>query len=232
MDCTPVIFVVDPDEAMREMLERFLRRQGWRAEMFASAEEFLAHPPEFVPSCLLLEPSLPCLSGLGLQKQVAVEHSHIPTVFLSANGDIPTTVDAMKAGAVGFFTKPFEEGELLAALREALERSRLVLARRSEKQALQECYATLSPRERQVMALVSSGLINKQVGEELGISEITVKAHRGQVMQKMQANSFADLIKMAARLGLSRKRELLSSIVPGPSRILSARISTRIAPAC
>jgi RNA polymerase sigma factor (sigma-70 family) len=203
MDCTPVIFVVDPDEAMREMLERFLRRQGWRAEMFASAEEFLAHPPEFVPSCLLLEPSLPCLSGLGLQKQVAVERSHIPTVFLSANGDIPTTVDAMKAGAVGFFTKPFEEGELLAALREALERSRLVLARRSEKQALQECYATLSPRERQVMALVSSGLINKQVGEELGISEITVKAHRGRVMRKMKAKSLAELVRIAARLGLA-----------------------------
>jgi len=204
----PLVFVVDPNRALRESLERLIRCEGWRPESFTSAEEFLAHPCEVVPSCLLLDVSLPGLSGLELQKRAAVERPYIPTIFLSAKGDIPTAVEAMKTGAVEFLTKPFRDNELLSAVRKALERSGYVLAKEAQKQALQRSYASLSPRERQVMALVSCGLINKQVGGKLGISEITVKAHRGQVMQKMKANSFADLIKMAAKLGLSRMKEV------------------------
>jgi FixJ family two-component response regulator len=204
---TPAVFVVDPNRHQRESLEQFIRCEGWHPEWFTSGEEFLAHPIEVVPSCLLLDVSLPGLSGLELQRRAAVERPYIPTIFLSAKSDIPTAVEAMKAGAVEFLTKPFRDNELLSAIREALERSRFVLAKEVQKQALQRSYASLSPRERQVMTLVSSGLLNKQVGGELGISEITVKAHRGQVMQKMHANSFADLIKMAAKLGLSRMKE-------------------------
>jgi FixJ family two-component response regulator len=204
---TPVVFVVNPNRTMRESLERLIQCEGWHSEPFTSGEEFLAHPLEVAPSCLLLDVSLPGLSGLELQKRAALERPYIPTIFLSAEGDIPTAVEAMKAGAVEFLTKPFRDNELLRAVREALERSRFVLAKEAQKQALQRSYASLSPRERQVMALVSSGLPNKQVGGELGISEITVKAHRGQVMQKMHANSFADLIKMAAKLGPSRTKE-------------------------
>ena len=204
---TPVVYVVAPDRAERESLEWLIQCEGWHPETFASAEEFLADPLEVVPSCLLLDVSLPGLSGLELQKRTVIEHPYIPILFLSAKDDTPTVVDAMKAGAVEFLTKPFLQSELLSAFREALERSRLVLAREAQKQALQRSYASLSPRERQVMALVSSGLLNKQVGGELGISEVTVKAHRGQVMQKMHANSFADLIRMAAKLGLSRRKE-------------------------
>jgi FixJ family two-component response regulator len=203
-----VVYVVAPDRAERESLDGLIRCEGWHPETFASGEEFLAHRPEVVPSCLLLDVSLPGLSGLGLQKRAARERPYIPAIFLSAKGDIPTAVEAMKAGAVEFLTKPFRDNELLSAVREALERSRFVIAREGQRQALQRSYASLSPRERQVMALVSSGMLNKQVGGELGISEITVKAHRGQVMQKMHANSFADLIKMAGKLGLSRMKEL------------------------
>lgn len=209
---TPVVFVVDPDSAVRESLEQFILCKGWRPETFASAEEFLAHPPEAAPGCLILDVSLPGLSGLELQKRAALERPHLPTIFLTANSHIPTTVEAMKAGAQEFLTKPFRDNDLLSAVREALERSRLVLAKKAEKQSIQLRYASLSTREQQVMALVSSGLINREVGGELGISEITVKAHRGQVMQKMQANSLADLIKMAAKLGLARKKD--------PSRLL------------
>jgi FixJ family two-component response regulator len=204
---TPVVFVVDPNTTLRESLERLIRCEGWHPESFTSGEEFLAHPLEAVPSCLLLDLSLPGLSGLELQKRTAVERPSIPTIFLSAEGDIPTAVEAMKAGAVEFLTKPFRNNELLSAVREALARSGFVLAKEAQKQALQRSYASLSPRERQVMTLVSSGLLNKQIGGELGISEITVKAHRGQVMQKMHADSFADLIKMSAKLGLSRMKD-------------------------
>jgi len=193
---TPIVYVVDPDDAERELLERFIRCQGWHPEIFASGEEFLAHPLEVVPGCLLLDISLPGLGGLELQERAAVEHPYIPAIFLSAKGDIPTVVRAMKTGAI--------------------------VPKEAEKQAIQSRFATLSPRQQQVMALVSSGLLNKQVGRELGISEITVKAHRGQVMQKMQANSFADLIKMAARLGLARRKELprfrRNSSATGPTR--------------
>src|SRR5271168_2565209 len=204
---TPVVFVIDPDRTVHESLELLIGCQGWRAKTFRSAEDFLAWPLELVPSCLLLEASLPGLSGLELQKRVAREHSHMPIIFLTAKDHIPSAVEAMKAGAVEFLLKPFRDKELLSAVREGLERSRLVLAKKAEKYALQSCFASLSPREQQVMALVSSGLLNKHVGGELGISEITVKAHRGQVMRKMRAASLADLVKMAGRLGLARRRE-------------------------
>jgi FixJ family two-component response regulator len=204
----PLVYVVAPDEAERESLERLIRCEGWHPESFTSGEKFLAHSPEVVPSCLLLDVSLPGLSGLALQKRAAIERPHIPTIFLSAKCDIPTAVEAMKTGAVEFLTKPFRDNELLSAVREALERSRFVLTKQAQKQALRRSYASLSSRERQVMALVSSGLPNKLVGDELGISEITVKAHRGQVMQKMHASSFADLIKMSGKLGLSGTKDL------------------------
>jgi FixJ family two-component response regulator len=205
---TPVIYVVEPDEAERESLKQLIECEGWHPETFASAEEFLAHPLEVVPSCLLLDVSLPGINGLELQKRAAVAHPHLTIIFLSAKGDIPTAVEAMKAGAVEFFMKPFLRKRLLSVFREALDRSRKILTREAEKRALRKCYASLSYRQQQVMALVSSGLLNKQVGMELGISEITVKAHRGQVMQKMQADSFSDLIKMAAKLGVSKMKEL------------------------
>jgi FixJ family two-component response regulator len=204
----PFVYIIAPDETERESLERLVRCEGWHPETFASAEEFLVHPSATAPSCLLLDESLPGISGLELQKRTAVDQPHVAIIFLSAEGKIPTAVEAMKAGAVEFFTKPFRDNELLSAVRKAFERSRFVVAKGAQRQALQRSYASLSMRERQVMVLVSFGLINKQVGGELGISEITVKAHRGQVMQKMHANSFADLIKMAAKLGLSKMKEL------------------------
>jgi len=196
----PTVFVVDDDVSVRESLELLLGNEGWQPEMFTSAQEFLNSPLAHVPSCLLLDISLPGLSGLDLQKRIAIERPDIPIIFITGYGDVPKTVQAMKAGAVEFLTKPFNDEQLLTAIRQALERSRLTLARESEMQHLRDRYASLTPRERQVMALVVSGLLNKQVGGELGISEITVKAHRGQVMQKMKANSVADLVKMAGRL--------------------------------
>jgi FixJ family two-component response regulator len=203
----PTVFIVDPDKAARESMLALITREGWRAQIFESAEEFLSHPIKFAPGCMILDVSLPGLGGLELQKRAAAKCSHIPTIFLSSEEDIPTTVEAMKGGAIEFLLKPFRQVGLLSAIREALERSRLVIAREKQKRAIQKCYDTLSLRERQVMALVSSGLANKEVGCELGISEITVKAHRGQVMRKMQAASLADLVKMAGKLGLARARE-------------------------
>jgi len=196
----PIVFVVDDDVSVRESLELLLGNEGWRPEMFASAQDFLNSPRALGPSCLLLDISLPDLSGLDLQKRIAIERPDIPIIFITGYGDVPKTVQAMKAGAVEFLTKPFNDEHLLTAIRQALERSRLALAQEAEIRELRDRYASLTPRERQVMALVVSGLLNKQVGGELGISEITVKAHRGQVMQKMQANSVADLVKMAGRL--------------------------------
>jgi FixJ family two-component response regulator len=200
---TPIVFVVDDDISVRESLELLIRSEGWQPETFESAQEFLAHPRALVPSCLVLDVSLPGLNGLELQKRVAVERTDMPIIFITGYGDVPMTVQAMKAGAVEFLTKPFGDNVLLSAIRHALDRSHSALGREAEMQVLRDCYASLTPREREVMALVASGLLNKQVGGELGISEITVKAHRGQAMQKMKADSLADLVKMAARLGLA-----------------------------
>jgi len=199
----PIVFVVDDDISVRESLELLIRSEGWQPEIFASAQEFLDRPRSLVPSCLVLDVSLPGLNGLELQKRVAVERPDMPIIFITGYGDVPTTVRAMKAGAVEFLTKPFSDDVLLNAIRQAVERSRVALGYQAEMQALRNCYASLTHRERQVMALVVSGLLNKQVGGELGISEITVKAHRGKVMQKMKADSLATLVKMAARLRLS-----------------------------
>jgi FixJ family two-component response regulator len=199
---TPIVFVVDDDISVRESLQLLIQCEGWHPETFASAQEFLNRPRSLVPSCLVLDVSLPGLNGLDLQKRVAVERPDMPIIFITGYGDVPTTVRAMKAGAVEFLTKPFSDDALLNAIRQAIERSRVALGYEAEMQALRNCYAALTHRERQVMALVVSGLLNKQVGGELGISEITVKAHRGKVMQKMKADSLAALVKMAARLRL------------------------------
>jgi FixJ family two-component response regulator len=199
-DVTPIVFVVDDDVSVRESLELLIRCEGWQPETFASAQEFLDFPRVLVPNCLVLDVSLPGLNGLDLQSLVAGERTDMPIIFITGHGDVPITVQAMKAGAVEFLTKPFNDDVLLAAVRAALERSRGALSLEAEMRVLRGRYTSLSQRERQVMALVVSGLLNKQVGGELGISEITVKAHRGKVMQKMKADSLADLVKMAARL--------------------------------
>jgi FixJ family two-component response regulator len=200
---TPIVFVVDDDISVREALELLIRCEGWQPETFAAAQEFLDRPRALVPSCLVLDISLPGLNGLDLQHRVVVERTDMPIIFITGHGDIPTTVQAMKAGAVEFLTKPFTDEALLSAIRQALERSRLILGQEATMQALRDCYSSLTLRERQVMALVVTGLLNKQIGGELGISEITVKAHRGKVMQKMRASSLPDLVKMAGRLDLA-----------------------------
>jgi FixJ family two-component response regulator len=197
---TPIVFVVDDDVSVRESLELLIRCAGWQPETFASAHEFLARPRALAPSCLVLDVNLPDLNGLDLQKRVADDRIDMPIIFITGYGDVPMTVRAMKAGAVEFLTKPFGDDVLLSSIRHAIERSRAALGHEAEMRALRVCYASLSRREREVMALVVSGLLNKQVGGELGISEITVKGHRGNVMRKMNAKSLAGLVNMATRL--------------------------------
>jgi FixJ family two-component response regulator len=196
----PIVFIVDDDVSVRESLELLIRNENWKPETFTSAQEFLNHPRTRIPSCLVLDLSLPGLNGLELQKQLAVEHIDMPIIFITGYGDVPKSVQAMKAGALEFLTKPIDNNALISAIQKALERSRLALAQDEEMRELRARYASLTSRERQVMALVVSGLLNKQVGNELGISEITVKAHRGQVMQKMKADSLATLVKLAAKI--------------------------------
>ncbi|RWN59425.1 MULTISPECIES: response regulator [unclassified Mesorhizobium] len=198
-----VVFVVDDDVSVRESLELLIRSAGWQSEIFESAREFLACPRPVVPNCLILDVNLPDLNGLDLQQSVSVERTDMPIIFVTGYGDVPMTVKAMKAGAAEFLTKPFSNEVLLTAIEQALERSRNSLALNSEIHELRDRHASLSRREQEVMALVVSGLLNKQVGFELGISEITVKAHRGQVMRKMKAGSLPDLVNMAARLGIA-----------------------------
>jgi FixJ family two-component response regulator len=201
-DSPALVFVVDDDASMRESLALLIASAGWRAELFASAHDFFARPRIRVPSCLILDVRLPDICGLELQERVADDRDALPIVFVAEYGDVPTAVRAMKAGAVDFLTKPCPEDALLAAISCAIERSRSTLRKQGEVRIVRERYATLTPREREVMALVTAGLLNKQVGAELGISEITVKAHRGKVMRKMRVRSLAWLVDVAVRLGV------------------------------
>ena len=200
---TPVVFVVDDDISVRESLELLIKFAGWQPETFASAEEFLARPRSVTPSCLVLDVSLPELNGLELQKLIAGDRLEMPIIFITGHGDVPMTVQAMKAGAIEFLVKPFDDEVLLSAISHAIKHSATVLDDQAEIQTLRDSYESLTPREQEIMRLVVSGMLNKQIGLKLGISEITVKAHRGKVMQKMKADSLAALVKIAVRLVLA-----------------------------
>jgi FixJ family two-component response regulator len=199
----PTVFVVDGDASVRESLDGLIRSAGWQPITAASAEEFLSRPRLMTPSCLVVDLHLPGLSGLDLQRRV-FDRTELPLIFISSHTDVPATVQAMKAGAFEFLTKPFADDVLMNAIGDAIERSRAALRREAQRRALEERYESLSRREREVMSLIVSGRLNKQVSGELGISEITVKAHRGKMMRKMQAASFAELVNMAARLESGR----------------------------
>jgi len=203
LETSPVVFVVDDDISVRESLKALIDFEGWRTETFASAEEFLTRSRSFEPCCLILDISLPDLNGLDLQKLIAADRIEMPIIFITGHGDIPMTVQAMKAGAVEFLTKPINDQLLLDAIRSAVERSKSELGNEVELGRLRSRWSLLTPREREVIELVVSGLLNKQVGYKLGISEITVKAHRGKAMAKMEADSLADMVRMTARLGLA-----------------------------
>lgn len=199
----PIVFVVDDDVSVRESLELLISFAGWKPEVFSSAEEFLARPRAATPSCLVLDVSLPDLNGLELQELIGSNRTDMPIIFITGHGDVPMTVQAMKAGAVEFLTKPFDDEVLLSAIRHAIKRSETLIDDQAELVSLRNRYESLTPRERDVMNLVVAGMLNKQIGLKLDISEITVKAHRGKMMQKMKADSVADLVKAAVRLGIT-----------------------------
>ena len=203
LHATPIVFVVDDDVSVRQSLELLIESAGWQPETFATGHAFLARQRAVGPSCLLLDVNLPDLSGLALQRLI-VDRAHTPIIFISGIGDVRTTADAMKAGALEFLTKPLDDELLEAAMQEAINRSLAELRQATTLGALRDCYAGLSPREKEVMSLVVAGRLNKQVGGELGISEITVKAHRGKMMRKMRAQTLPDLVRMAAKLQLTR----------------------------
>jgi FixJ family two-component response regulator len=202
----PIVFVVDDDISVRESLELLIKFAGWQPETFASAKDFLERPRTTTTSCLVLDVSLPDLNGLELQKLIASDRTDMPIIFITGHADVPMTVQAMKAGAVEFLTKPFDDEVLLCAIRNAIRRSAAVREDQAEITALRSSYDSLTPREQDVMRLVVAGMLNKQIALKLGISEITVKAHRGKMMQKMKADSVADVVKTAVRLGLAPAR--------------------------
>jgi FixJ family two-component response regulator len=205
-----IVFVVDDDISVRESLESLIKFAGWQPETFASAAEFLARPRTTTPSCLVLDVSLPDLNGLELQSLIASERTDMPIIFITGHGDVPMTVQAMKRGAIEFLTKPFDDEALLNAIKHAIRRSAAVLEDQAEISALRSRHESLTPRERDVMRLVVAGMLNKQIGLKLDISEITVKTHRGKMMQKMKADSVADLVKAAVRLGLVPSKKSLT----------------------